>query len=108
MVVLRAWRPEDGEWYVGYDPEIRRFTTESVDTSPEHFRQALAAAGGRGAFARAIVVPETGDLAGNLAADREGTVAEVHYWLAASARGRGLASRALLEAVGWFGAMARN
>jgi [ribosomal protein S5]-alanine N-acetyltransferase len=39
-----------------------------------------------------------------LAAQRSGDNAEVHYWLAASARGQGLASRALGETVEWIGA----
>jgi RimJ/RimL family protein N-acetyltransferase len=103
--VLREWQPGDGGWYVAQlsDPEIQAFTTESVDTTAEDFGQALeVSVGATGTFARAIIDPVTGELAGNLAAQRSGDIAEVHYWLAESARGQGLASRALDEAVEWI------
>ena len=102
--VLREWLPEDGEWYVAQlaDAEIQRFTVESTETTAADFRVALTAAtASSDVFARALVEPETGQLAGNLAADRAGGDVEVHYWLAANARGRGLATLAVLETCAW-------
>ena len=105
MSVLRQWHQVDGDWYVAQlaEPEIQAFTVESVDTTVADFRNALAAVNGTSdAFARAIINPMTRDLAGNLAAQRGSDTAEVHYWLAASSRGQGLASKALAETVDWI------
>jgi ribosomal-protein-alanine N-acetyltransferase len=104
--VLRDWSLSDGDWYVGQlgDPEIQRFTTDSPDTTSSDFRAALTEYRGRPDWAGfAIVDPGTGELAGNIAASRDddGT-AEISYWLAASARGRGFATRALVEMCAWL------
>lgn len=102
--VLRPWRPEDGAWYVAQlsDPMIQEFTVESVDTTAADFCAALAGASADpDGLARAIVYSATGKLAGNLAAARDGEVVEIHFWLAAPARGTGLAQRAVSEALDW-------
>jgi ribosomal-protein-alanine N-acetyltransferase len=66
------------------------------------FRQALTRQRGRPEWVGlAIVDPATGELAGNIAGELEGDgTAEVSYWVAASARGRGLAGRAVEEFCG--------
>lgn len=106
-VTLRSWRKEDAAWYVAQlsDPEILQFTTESAATSTDHFLDALtklAVTPGQAGFA--IVRPDTGDLAGNIAAvldEIDHTAAEISYWVAAEARGRGLATRAVRELCSW-------
>lgn len=105
---LRPWRVEDASWYIAQlvDPEILRFTTESADTTTDQFRDALAKlsrTSGQAGFA--IVEPESAVLAGNIAAtvdDADQTTAEISYWLAAEARGRGLATRAVQELCSWI------
>lgn len=105
--ILRGWRIEDAAWYVAQlsDQEILRFTTESADTSTDQFRDALAKLAvtpGQAGFA--IVQPDTGDLVGNIAAaldETDGTTAEISYWVAAEARGRGLATQAVRELCSW-------
>jgi RimJ/RimL family protein N-acetyltransferase len=103
--VLRTWSGDDGRWYVDQlgEPEIQRFTTESVDSTVEQFHAALRMlTDDDGQFGRAIVDSESGGLAGNLAASREGDVAQVSYWVAEKYRGRGLARRAVEECCKWI------
>jgi [ribosomal protein S5]-alanine N-acetyltransferase len=99
--VLREWAAGDGEWYAGAvaEAEIERFTSDGAHVTAAVFRAALGRLSADPDWAGwAIVDPETGELAGNIAATRnpDGT-AELSYWLAAGARGRGLATRALAE-----------
>ena len=106
VTVLRKWKPEDGDWYVAQvgDPTISEFAHERATTDVDSFRASLTELPGTPEyFARAIVDPETGELGGNVAATRGDGLAEVHYWLAPDARGRGLATRALLETCDWIG-----
>jgi RimJ/RimL family protein N-acetyltransferase len=70
----------------------------------KHSDGALAWLGmGRRGFA--IADADTGQLAGNIAADRTSErTAEVSYWVAPGFRGRGLASSALRGVVAWLAA----
>jgi RimJ/RimL family protein N-acetyltransferase len=102
--VLRPWVPADGGWHVSQlaDSEIQRFTTASAGTTVEQFQAALASMemnDDQAGFA--IVDPGTGELAGNIAASRHDGVAELSYWVAPAARGKGLATRALAEFSAW-------
>jgi [ribosomal protein S5]-alanine N-acetyltransferase len=103
---LRVWSPDDGAWYVAQlpDSEIQRFTTELVTTTADDFRAAVRELGRRDDQAGfAIVNAESGELAGNIAADRvDEHTAEVSYWVAPGFRGRGLASSALRSMVLWL------
>lgn len=105
---LREWSPEDGAWYAAQlsDEAIQRFTTEQASTTAQDFRAALERLNSRSDQAGfAIVDPATGELAGNMAAERrgDGTV-EVSYWVAAGFRGRGLAGDALMQMRRWIAA----
>jgi RimJ/RimL family protein N-acetyltransferase len=103
---LRDWSPGDGTWYTAQlsDPDIQRFTTEQPTTTAEDFRAALDRFSHQPDWAGfAIVDTISGELAGNIAADRhtDGT-AEVSYWIASGWRGRGLASHALRQMRDWI------
>ncbi|WP_083450288.1 GNAT family N-acetyltransferase [Luteipulveratus mongoliensis] len=105
MTVLQAWTEQDGAFYAGQvaDPEIQRFTVDSPDTTADDVASAIRAlhADPHGQFGRVIVDPVTGDLCGNLALERSAAEVTVSYWVAAHARGRGLARRAVREALDW-------
>jgi RimJ/RimL family protein N-acetyltransferase len=106
--LLRDWSPADGAWYAAQltDPDIQRFTSEQPTTTAADFRAALNAMRRRaGQAGFAIVDAATGELAGNIAADRVSPdLAEVSYWVAAGFRGRGLASHALTQLCTWISA----
>jgi RimJ/RimL family protein N-acetyltransferase len=103
VVALRVWEPEDAQWYAGsvQDHDIQRFTTEPPTLTAEEVRTAIITL--RSAEPRSdgslpdvgllICDATTGDRLGNIAfAGRE---AELSYWIAAPARGRGVATRAV-------------
>jgi ribosomal-protein-alanine N-acetyltransferase len=106
--VLRNWSPGDGAWYVAQlsDSQIQRFTTKRVTTTAQDFRDALRELSRRTDQAGfAIVDASSGELAGNIAADRTSErTAEVSYWVAPGFRGHGLASSALRSMVAWIAA----
>jgi ribosomal-protein-alanine N-acetyltransferase len=95
-VTLREWSESDAHWYAEstLDPAIQRFTTEPAHLTVGEVRDAirsLAASDNRHA---GLVITDTmsGQRLGSIAVDRAG---EVSYWLAAPARGRGVATIAL-------------
>jgi [ribosomal protein S5]-alanine N-acetyltransferase len=102
---LRDWSPADGAWYVAQlsDPDIQRFTTEQPTTTADDFRSALERLNRRADQAGfAIVDAISGELAGNMAADRlDADTADVSYWIAPAFRDRGLASRAIRQMRNW-------
>jgi [ribosomal protein S5]-alanine N-acetyltransferase len=98
VVRLREWANEDSAWYAKsvQDPLIQRFTTESPTLDAGQVLAAiikLRAAGDAEGFVICDAV--TGDRLGNIALCHDGRVGEVSYWVAAQARGRGVATRAL-------------
>ncbi len=103
---LRRWEVEDAAWYVrSRDEEIFQWTTEkrglTIAETETAIRQVNA---GREAVCFAIADPATGGLLGNIALtfdpDQINT-AEIMYWLAADARGRGIATRAVILLSDW-------
>jgi [ribosomal protein S5]-alanine N-acetyltransferase len=106
--ILRDWSPGDGAWYAAQltDPDIQRFTSEQATTTAADFRAALEALrrnANQAGFA--IVDASSGELAGNIAADRVSPdLAEVSYWVAPGFRRRGLASHALTQLCTWISA----
>ncbi len=103
VVALREWEPEDAQWYADsvQDPDIQRFTTDPPTLTAEEVRTAINAL--RSAQPRSdeslpdvgllICDATNGERLGNIAfAGRE---AEISYWVASPARGRGVATRAV-------------
>jgi ribosomal-protein-alanine N-acetyltransferase len=97
-VVLRQWRPTDADWYAdaAHDPEIQRYTTERPTLTAAQVRAAISAlADQTDTVGRVICDTTTGQRPGNIALRLDAGVGEVSYWVAATARGRGLATSAL-------------
>lgn len=103
VVALRVWEPEDAQWYADSvrDPDIQRFTTDPPNLTAEDVRTAIIALrsadppsdGSLPDVGLLICDATTGERLGNIAfAGRE---AELSYWVAAPARGRGVATRAV-------------
>ena len=104
VVRLRDWADEDAGWYADSvrDQLIQRFTTESptleaaqVLAAIRRLRESSTAAG------FVICDSATGQRLGNIALDHDGQAGEVSYWVAAEARGRGVATRALALFSSW-------
>jgi len=98
VVLLREWADGDSAWYAesARDPLIQRFTTESPTLDAGEVLAAII--GLRGASdAEGFVICDavTGERLGNIALSHDGRAGEVSFWVAAPARGRGVAARAL-------------
>ena len=98
VVRLREWAHDDAAWYADTvrDPLIQRFTTESPELDAGQVCAAivrLRAASDADGFVICDAV--TGHRLGNIALLHDGRAGEVSYWVAAWARGRGVATRAL-------------
>jgi RimJ/RimL family protein N-acetyltransferase len=104
LVELRAWHDDDADWYAAAvrDPQIQRFTSEPEDLTAAQVRAAIAALRQRSEQVGLVICdPVTGQRLGNIALRRAGTVGEVGYWVAAEARGRGVATAALRLLSAW-------
>ncbi|MFD0372246.1 GNAT family N-acetyltransferase [Streptomyces sp. NPDC059071] len=112
-LVLRPWGTEDVAALVDVcrDPALRRWTSLAVENEADATRwvrdqERGRAAGDRFGFAVLEVPPgaDHGRLAGGVVlkgATPGASSAEVGYWTAAHARGRGVAPRALEVLTGW-------
>lgn len=112
-LVLRPWRMEDVASLVevSRDPTLRQWVNSVVDDDADAARWVQAqqqgwAAGNRFGFAvlEAQPCPVRGQLVGSVALKEVAygqPAAEVGYWTAAHARGRGVASRALEALTSW-------
>lgn len=97
-VLLRPWTVADAAWYAScaQDAEVQRFTTDPPSLTADEVAAAIGALPEHpDRVAYLIADAGTGESMGNLALDRSGAVAEVSYWVAAAARGRGAAARAV-------------
>ncbi|MFI2436330.1 GNAT family N-acetyltransferase [Streptomyces sp. NPDC018693] len=112
-LLLRPWRPQDAPALVDAcrDPVLRRWTSHAVDDEADAHRwlreqRDAWERGGRLAFAVLDAQPDgtEGRLAGHVVlkglAPGSGS-AEVGYWTAAHARGRGVAPRAVHALTDW-------
>ncbi|MFI8203865.1 GNAT family N-acetyltransferase [Streptomyces sp. NPDC085937] len=113
VLVLRPWRMEDAAALVAVfrDPVLRRWTSSALDTEGDARRWVRSqergwAAGDRYGFAVLEVQPDSNSdrLVGQVVLKDVAPghpSAEVGYWTAAHARGRGVAPRALGALTGW-------
>jgi len=97
-VVLRRWDESDAEWYVAAiaDADIQRFTNEGAVTVAE-MREAITRLRDRDglfAIADAATAAPLGNI-GWVSDDAAPGRAEGYCWVAATARGRGVAQAAL-------------
>jgi RimJ/RimL family protein N-acetyltransferase len=104
-VALRAWEPDDAEWYVtARDGEVFRWTTEPSGLSVELVRAVIRENRRAPAWIGLAITDEpTGRLLGNIALRPSACpeTAEIMYWLAADARGRGAATLAVRALCAW-------
>ncbi|MGH3022914.1 MAG: GNAT family N-acetyltransferase [Gaiellaceae bacterium] len=101
-IALRAYTEDDVPALVAacQDPEIPRWTSVPSPYIEEDARRFVAGLEGHHAFA--VVDAETDELLGSVGFDlEEHGRAEFGYWVAREARGRGVASRALLLLARW-------
>lgn len=104
MVRLREWADEDAAWYADSvrDPLIQRFTTDSPALTAEEVLAAIVRMRTSGTDEGFVICDAvTGARLGNIALRHNGTSGEVSYWVAAEARGRGIATRALVVFSAW-------
>ncbi|HEX2771254.1 MAG TPA: GNAT family N-acetyltransferase [Micromonosporaceae bacterium] len=110
-LLLRGWQPDDAEAVhrACQDPDIQRWTTVPSPYLPEHARDFVAKIAPdvwaeRSAAPFAVCDAATGELlasCGLVSIDRAGRWAEIGYWTAPWARGRGVAVRAVRAVARW-------
>ena len=105
-IALRTWQQDDAEWYVhARDEDIFRWTTEPRDLTTELLRSAIERHLSHPTYAGfAITDASSGSLLGNIAlviSEAKPCWAEVMYWLAPPARGRGAATQAVRTIARW-------
>ena len=105
-IALRTWKEDDAEWYVrARDEEIFFWTKEPRDLTTELARNAIERYLSHPTYVGfAITDLASGSLLGNIAlviTESERCWAEVMYWLAAPARGRGAATEAVRTMARW-------
>ncbi len=108
-LVLRPKRPEDAEAITAacQDPEIPRWTfvpSPYTREDAEAFLASSAEEEAAGKSAGFLAVDAAGRLLGSFGVmelDREPGYGEIGYWVAAEARGRGIATRAVRTLTRW-------
>ncbi|MDX8029090.1 GNAT family N-acetyltransferase [Lentzea sp. BCCO 10_0856] len=100
---LREWTVEDAAWYAEAtkDPEVQRFTADPPTITADQVAAAVVARSADPDVA-SFCIEDGGERCGNMAVDVENGIGHVSYLVAAHARGRGLATRALTEFVAWI------
>ncbi|MEV0581708.1 GNAT family N-acetyltransferase [Nonomuraea sp. NPDC050310] len=104
VIRLREWTDEDAAWYAETvrDPLIQRFTTDpptltaaEVQAAIFRMRESTTEEG------FLICDSTTGHRLGNIALRHDGQVGELSYWVAPTARHRGVATRAVRLFTAW-------
>ena len=99
-ILLRAWTPDDAQWYVeSRDEEVFRWTTERCDLTINDASEAILQTNNKEDVLSFAITEKNNDrLIGNIAlvldkSDRR--CGEIMFWLAPWGRGRGLAGKAV-------------
>ncbi|WP_330274870.1 GNAT family N-acetyltransferase [Lentzea sp. NBC_00516] len=100
---LREWTVEDAAWYAEAtrDPEVQRYTTDPPTITEAQVADAIRSLSTNPTTA-SFCIEDAGERCGNVAVDFEDGIGHVSYLVAAPARGRGLATKALTEFVAWI------
>lgn len=100
---LREWTVDDAAWYAETtrDPEVQRYTTDPPTITAEQVAKAIEGLR-HNPSAASFCIEDNGERCGNVAVDIQDGVGHVSYLVAAHARGRGLAGKALTEFVAWI------
>jgi [ribosomal protein S5]-alanine N-acetyltransferase len=104
VVRLREWADDDAAWYAESvrDPLIQRFTTDSPTLDAGQVLAAIVRLRDASDAEGFIICDAiTGKRLGNIALSHDGRAGQVSYWVAAGARGRGVAARALALFSSW-------
>jgi RimJ/RimL family protein N-acetyltransferase len=104
VVRLGAWADDDAAWYADSvrDPLIQQFTTDSPTLTAEEVLAAIVRLRESGTDEGFVIRDAvTGARLGNIALCHDGSSGEISYWVAAEARGRGIATRALSLFSAW-------
>jgi len=104
VVLLRQWQADDADWYADSirDPVIQRYTSEPPALTTDQVRAAIADLANQAEAVGFVVCDATsGQRLGNIALRHTVGTGEVSYWVAAPARGRGVATRALRLLSDW-------
>src|SRR5829696_10364979 len=104
VVLLRQWQADDADWYADSirDPVIQRYTSEPPALTTDQVRAAIADLANQAEAVGFVVCDATsGQRLGNIALRHTVGTGEVSYWVAAPARGRGVATRALRLLCDW-------
>jgi len=104
VVRLRRWADDDAAWYADSvrDPLIQQFTTDSPALTAEEVLAAIVRMRASGTDEGFVICDAvTGARLGNIALRHDGSSGEVSYWVAAEARGRGIATHALALFSAW-------
>lgn len=97
-VSLRPWKLSDAAWYAecSRDDAIQRFTTDPADLTAAEVATAIRISRDRADRDAFLIGNADGSQRlGNLAVDYQGQVAHISAWVAAAARGHGVAASAL-------------
>jgi [ribosomal protein S5]-alanine N-acetyltransferase len=104
VVRLREWADDDAAWYADSvrDPLIQQFTTDPPTLTAEEVLAAIVRMRASGTDEGFVICDAVTDARlGNIALRHDGSSGEVSYWVAAKARGRGIATRALSLFSAW-------
>ena len=102
---LRRYTSADAAWYAetARDPKIQRFTSDPGDLSAEAVRRAISDSASNPDHEAFLVCGSAdSERLANVAIELTADVAELSYWVAPDARGRGVARRAIELACGWL------
>lgn len=104
VVRLCEWDVDDAGWYAESvrDPLIQQFTTDSPTLDAEAVLAAILRLRGSDREEGFVIRDSvTGQRLGNIALHHDGMTGEISYWVAADARGRGAATRAVDLFASW-------